>query len=82
MKTSDLNGPNETSNNTMVFRTKYPTYLPADFTVDECIGVPAQATGLLNDEFFQCAKMIGMKTSINQLNQFPVLNDDEQKFIQ
>ena len=66
----------------MTFRTKHPTFLPADFTVDECVGVSEQASGLLNDEFFQHAKMIGMKSNINQSNQFPVLNDDEKKFLQ
>ncbi len=71
----------EKRNSSIIFQTKYPTFLPDDFTVDETDGVTLQSTGLLNDADFKHVKTIGNKLNINQSNLHIQLNEDEITFI-
>ncbi|CAF4274305.1 unnamed protein product [Rotaria socialis] len=63
------------------YRTKYPTFLPNDFTVDETDGLSQLATGLLNNEELQYVKAIANKLGRNSLNLDTRLNDEEARFI-
>lgn len=65
----------------MFYRTKYPTFLPADFTVNESEGVTLQSTGHLNPDLLQHVKTIAKKINANQSNLFALLGEDETKLI-
>ena len=63
------------------YRTKYPTFLPEGFTVDETDGLPLESTGLLAPEIFQYVQSIGSKLTNTQSTTFMELNEEEAKFI-
>lgn len=65
----------------LIYRTKYPTFLPEDFTVDETDGLPLESTGLLAPEIFQHVQSIGSKLTNTQSTAFMELNEAEAKFI-
>ncbi|CAF3092333.1 unnamed protein product [Rotaria sp. Silwood2] len=72
---------NNEENTQIVYRTKYPTFLPDDFTVDETEGSSKQIIGLLSNEELQYAHTIANKLSANPSNLIIELNEDEEKFI-
>ena len=71
----------EKDNTPMIYRTKYPTFLPTDFTVDELEGLTEQSTNLFTDDFINYVKTIGKKLAANQSTTSVALNDDEVKLI-
>jgi hypothetical protein len=71
----------EQENSSIIYRTKYPTFLPDDFNANEADGLTEQSTGLLNDDVLKHVKNIANKLNINQMNLSIQLNDDETTFI-
>ncbi|CAF1512032.1 unnamed protein product [Rotaria sp. Silwood1] len=71
----------EKENTQTIYRTKYPTFLPDDFTVDETADSSQQIIDLLNDEELQCALTIANKLSANPSTLIIELNEKEAKFI-
>ena len=63
------------------YQTKYPTFLPEGFTVDETDGLPLESTGLLAPEIFQYVQSIGCKLTNTQSTTFMELIEEEAKFI-
>jgi len=73
---------NQGKQNTLFkYRTKYPTFLPDDFTVDETDGLIQQPTGLLSNDAFRHVEMISNKLTMNQSSVVVELTEDEITFI-
>ncbi|CAF3634903.1 unnamed protein product [Rotaria sordida] len=80
--TSQSTSKNQEKENTqIVYRTKYSTFLPADFTVDETDDSSEQTIGLLSNEELQYAQTVANKLSTNPSNLVIELNENEAKFI-
>lgn len=71
----------EKRNTLFKYRTKYPTFLPDDFTVDETDGLVQQTTGLLTNDVFNHVKTISKKLSVNQSSLAVELDENEITFI-
>jgi hypothetical protein len=71
----------EQRNTQIIYRTKSPSFLPDDFTVDETEGLTMQSTGLLSQDVFTHVKTIANKLSTTQSNLVVDLNEDETEFI-
>lgn len=72
---------NQNKNSSLTYRTKYPTYLPDDFTLDETDGVVKQATGCLSNDALKHAYMISSKLSQNKWTGYAQLTDEELSLI-
>lgn len=80
----DVNSPlnhNQKKNQSMIYRTKYPTFLPDNFTLDETVGVIEHSTGPLSNEIFKHLHTISNKLSQNKSNLLVQLTEDELTFI-
>ncbi|UJR22545.1 hypothetical protein I4U23_025594 [Adineta vaga] len=77
--TSNTSEPRKSS---LIYRTKYPTFLPDDFTADETEGLTIQPTGLLSDDVFQHVKTISSKLFADQSSLAIELTKEELIFIQ
>jgi len=80
----DSNSPlnhNQKKNPSMIYRTKYPTFLPDDFTLDETADLTEHSTGPLSNEIFENVHTISNKLSQNKSNLLGQLTDDESRFI-
>ncbi|CAF1046874.1 unnamed protein product [Adineta ricciae] len=71
----------ELRKNPFFYRTKYPTFLPDDFTVDETEGLTMQTSGLLSDDAFKHVVTIRNKLRADQLSFLVQLNEGETVFI-
>jgi hypothetical protein len=77
----NVDHPVENKNTSITYRTKYPTFLPDDFTANESEGITEQTTGLLKDEVLKHVKTIANKVNANQSNSLVELNEDETTLI-
>jgi hypothetical protein len=77
----NVDHPVENKNTSITYRTKYPTFLPDDFTANESEGITEQTTGLLKDEVLKHVKTIANKLNANQSNSLVELNEDETTLI-
>lgn len=71
----------EKENKQFKYRTKYPSFLPSDFTVDETDGVHELPTGFLNTQELHYLKTIAYKLNRNPLMPTMKLTDEEARFI-
>ncbi|CAF1301960.1 unnamed protein product [Rotaria sp. Silwood1] len=71
---------NYNKNPSFIYRTKYPTYLPNDFTLDETDGLVEHSTGVLTNELFTHVLSISNKLSQNKSTLLVQLTDDELTF--
>jgi hypothetical protein len=72
---------NQKHDQSIIYRTKYPTYLPDDFTLDETNGLTEHSTGPLSNEIFKHVNTISNKLINDKSNLHVQLTEDELKFI-
>lgn len=65
----------------LTHRTKYPSYLPEDFTVDETEGVVPLATGYLSEEMLRHVRALANKLGQTSNQALVELNDEEFQLI-
>ncbi|CAF0763034.1 unnamed protein product [Adineta ricciae] len=63
------------------YQTKYPTFLPDNFTLDETIGLAEHPTAPLSHDLFQHVFTVSSKLTQNKSNLYINLNEDESTFI-
>ncbi|UJR26525.1 hypothetical protein I4U23_007848 [Adineta vaga] len=72
---------NQSKNATIIYQTKYPTFLPHDFTLDETIGLTEHSTSPLSYDVFQHVITVSNKLSQNKAHLLVQLDEDELTFI-
>ncbi|CAF2522868.1 unnamed protein product [Rotaria sp. Silwood2] len=71
---------NHNKNPSFTYRTKYSTYLPDDFTLDETSGCVEHSTGIFTDEVLKHVYSISNKLSQNKSVLLVQLTEDELAF--
>ncbi|CAM4747568.1 unnamed protein product [Rotaria magnacalcarata] len=72
---------NQNQNSPFIYQTRFPTYLPNDFTLDETDGLMEHPTGILTDELFRHVQNISNKLSQNKSTLIFQITDDELRFL-
>ena len=63
------------------YQTKYPTFLPDNFTLDETVGLAEHPAAPLSHDLFQRVLTVSSKLSQNKPNSYINLNEDELAFL-
>ncbi|CAF0775064.1 unnamed protein product [Rotaria sordida] len=77
-----ISNNNHNKNSSFIYQTKYPTYLPDDFTLDETDGLIRHSTGILSNELLQHVNNISNKLIEKKSTLLIQLTDNELAFIQ
>ncbi|CAF3437133.1 unnamed protein product [Rotaria socialis] len=72
---------NQNQKSPFIYQTRFPTYLPNDFTLDETDGLMEHPTGNLTDELFRHVYNISNKLSQNKSTLSSQITDDELRFL-
>jgi hypothetical protein len=73
---------NQIKLNSFIYETKYPTFLPDDYTLDETNGLTEHSTGPLSKELFKNVNILSNKLCQDISNSCIQLTEDELLFTQ